>query len=65
MSLGVDFEISETQARPSISLFLLPMDQDVASSYCSSACLHAAMLSTVMIMSCKHAFIFETVSKPQ
>jgi len=29
VSLGVGFEVSDAQARPHVSLFLLPADQDV------------------------------------
>jgi hypothetical protein len=29
MSLGVGFEVSEAQARPNVTLFLLPADPDV------------------------------------
>lgn len=40
MSLGVDFEVSEAQARPSDSLFVLSADLDVElSAPCPAPCL--------------------------
>jgi hypothetical protein len=29
MSLGIGFEVSNAQARPSVTLFLLPVDPDI------------------------------------
>jgi hypothetical protein len=37
MSPGVGFEVSEAQARPSVTLFLLPADPDVGLSAISTA----------------------------
>ena len=37
MSLGVGFEVSKAQARPSVTLVLLSVDQDVKLSATSSA----------------------------
>jgi hypothetical protein len=44
VSLGVDFRVSEAQARPSVSLslFLLPVDPDVELSATCPACCHAS-----------------------
>ena len=47
MSLGLGFEVSEAQARPSISLFLLPDNLDVELSAplpapCLPVCHHAS-----------------------
>lgn len=48
LPLGVDFEGLKAMASPE-SLSLLTA-QAVAFSYCSSTCLHAAMLLTTMII---------------
>ena len=52
MSLEVDFEVKNSQARPSVTLFLLPSTPDIellATSpvLCLPACCHAL---TMMIM---------------
>lgn len=51
VSPGVGFGVSKAQARPSLylSLFLLPVDQDV-NSQCPMAMLPAVMLPTVIII---------------
>ena len=49
---GAGFEVSEAQARPSIILFLLPVDQDVELSApslapCLPACHHASLVMII------------------
>jgi hypothetical protein len=48
----VDFEISEAQARPRVSLFLLPMDPDVdlSAPLQHHVYLHVAMFPSGMSM---------------
>ena len=50
MPLGLGFEVSKAQARPSGSLFLLSMDPDaeLSAGSLAPACLHAAMLPAKM-----------------
>ena len=51
MSLEVGFEGSKAQVKPRVSLSLsMLMDQDAVLSYCSSTCLHAAMLLILLVM---------------
>lgn len=58
----VSFRVSKAPIRPSVSLFLMPVDPDVGLSYSSNSCLLlAALLFTMMTMD----QTFETISKPQ
>ena len=52
MSLGMVFEVSDAQARPNVSLFLLPEDPDIKLSALPPApcLLLATMFSAMMIM---------------
>jgi hypothetical protein len=47
VSLGVGFEVSNAQPRPSVSLFLLSADPDVELPVTSPICLCAAVLPAV------------------
>lgn len=51
MSLGVDFEVSKAQARPSVFLSLLPVDPNLEtlSYFSSTVCLQAAMFSVMLL----------------
>ena len=52
MSLSVGFEVSEAHARPSVSLYLQLVDQNVSSQLLLQphACLSADMLPARMVM---------------
>lgn len=51
MLLGVDFRVSNAQTRPSVPLFLLPVDADVelSTTLQHHVCLHAAVLPTMTV----------------
>lgn len=69
VSLKVGSEVSKAQVRPSVSLFLLPVDLDIellatSPAPCLTACCHTshhAMLPMMMIMD----YTSETVSQSQ
>lgn len=48
MSLGESFEVSDAQARPTVTLFLLPTDSDIefsaSQATCLSACHHVSCI---------------------
>jgi hypothetical protein len=50
--MGVGFEVSEAQARPSISVFPMPADSDpdveLSATLQSHVCLHATMLPAML-----------------
>ena len=49
VSPALGFEVKEAQSRPSVTLFLLPVDRDVEPPATFPApCLHVAMLPTMM-----------------
>lgn len=51
VSLGVDFEVSKAQGRPSVFLSLLPVDPNLEtlSYFSSTVCLQAAMFSVLLL----------------
>lgn len=52
MSLGMDFEFSKAQTRPSVCLSLTPVDPEVNTPTTSPdhACLYAAMLPAMAVI---------------